>query len=100
MRMPYRHDVIASAASPFQGRRRGAGDPNRWMRLLHRPRIERYLGKAPELSLVAEAIRAPGLENNFQRLLHSLLPFLPPDVEHLIVQRRIAGPDPELQPAA
>ncbi len=99
MRMAHCHNVIAPAAGPFQGRRRGAGDPNRRMRLLHRPWVERDLVEAPELPAVTATCAAPGLENDRQRFLHPLLPFLPLDIEHLIVQRGVAGADPELQSA-
>src|SRR6516162_4818963 len=100
MRMAHGHDVIAPATGPFQSRHRGACDPNRWMRLLYRPWVQGYFVKAPELPLVIETLAAPRLENNFQRFLHSLLPFFSLEVEHLIVQRRISGPDTELQSAA
>src|SRR5512146_428051 len=99
MRMAHRHDVITPAARPFQSRRRCTGNPTRWMWLLDRPRVQSYLLKPPEFALVLEALVAPSLENDLERLFHPLLPLLPRDIEHLIIQRGIAGTDAELQPA-
>src|SRR5262245_60785934 len=48
MRMAHRHDVIAHAPRPFQSPRRSAGNPNRRMRLLHRPWVQRYFWEAPD----------------------------------------------------
>src|SRR5215510_4311483 len=100
MRMAHRHDVIAHAPRPFQSPRRSAGNPNRRMGLLHRPWVKRYLRKAPELTLVLETLAVPSLENDLQRFDHSLLPLLSLDTKDLIIQKRVAGPDTELQSAA
>src|SRR5262245_6767650 len=100
MRVSHRHDVVAPAAGPLQSPRRSARHPNRRMRLLHWPWVERYLREAPEFSLMAEAFAGPGVKNHLQCFLHPLLPFLPLDVEHLIIQKCVAGADPKLQSAA
>src|SRR5215813_5579848 len=70
------------------------------MRLLHRPWVQRYFWEAPELSLVLEALAVPSLENDIERFDHPLLPLLSLDIKDLIIQKRVAGPDTELQSAA
>src|SRR5262249_9768638 len=54
MRVAHRHNVIAPAPRPFQSPRRSAGNPNRRMGPLHRPWVQRYFRKAPELALMLE----------------------------------------------
>src|SRR5262245_23562687 len=100
MRVTHRHDVITHAPRPFQSQRRSAGNPNRRMWLLHRPWVQCYFRKAPELALVLEALAVPSLENDIERFDHPLLPLLSLDVEDLIIQEGIAGPNTELQSAA
>src|SRR5215471_9983464 len=90
MRMAHRHNVIAHAPRPFQSPRRSAGNPNRRMGLLHRPWVQRYFRKAPELALVLETPAVPSLENDIERFDHPLLPLLSLDVEDLIIQKRVA----------
>src|SRR5215813_544203 len=99
MRMAHRHDVIAHAPRPFQSPRRCAGNPNRRMGLLYRPWVQRYFRKAPELALVLETLAEPSLENDIERFDHPLLPPLSLDVEDLIIQEGIAGPNTKLQSA-
>src|SRR5215510_16305925 len=99
MRMAHRHNVIAHAPRPFQSPRRSAGNPNRRVWLLHRPWVQRYFREAPEFSLVLEALAVPSLENDIERFDHPFLPLLSLDVEDLIIQESIAGPNTELQSA-
>src|SRR5262245_47181022 len=99
MRMAHRHNVIPPAPRPFQSPRRSAGNPNRQVGLLHRPWIQRYFRKAPELALVLERLAVPSLENDIERFDHPLLSLLSLDVEDLIIQEGIAGPNTELESA-
>src|SRR6266550_3738220 len=91
------HDVIALASRPSQTFGGSAGHPDRRVRLLHGPRVERQLIELPKLAFVADPRVAPGLENDVDRLAQPLAVIFPRDAEHLIVYLGVARADTELQ---
>src|SRR4029077_10713757 len=94
------HDVVAHAPRPTERLSRCARDPNWWMRLLHRSRVECDFFELPELALVIGALSGPGFENDLVCFFHAGMALLPRNSKYSVIERRIARPDAEFQPAA